>query len=148
MTSIITQISDDLKAAMRAGDSTVRDTLRMLKSSMTLMEVELGRPLDDGDAREVLTKARKSRAESVAQYRDAGRMDLAEREAAEQAVIERYLPSMLSEEALRPIAQDLVKRLGLHTKKDMGAAMAALREEHPDQIDGKVAARVLGQLLS
>lgn len=141
------RIIDDLKTAMRARDEIARDTLRMLKSEVTLREVDKGSELDDGEVQQVLRKALKSREESAAQYAAAGRTDLTAKERAEMEVIRRYLPQELDEAALRSALASLAKELGIESKRDMGRLMKSLMERHPGQVDGKKAASIASELL-
>ncbi|MGB0679211.1 MAG: GatB/YqeY domain-containing protein [Polyangiales bacterium] len=143
-----TQIMNGLKEAMRARDDVAKETLRLLKSAITLQEVDKGAALDDGEVQQLLKKALKTRDESAEQYAAGGRPELAERERAEAEVIRRYLPTQLDEAATRAAVTVVVAELSLSGKKDMGRLMQALRQRHPGQIDGKLAAKVAGETLA
>lgn len=142
------RILEDLKAAMKAKDEVAKQTLRMLRSDLSKREVELGRELNENEELAVLSSAVKSRKDSVADYEKAGRTDLADAERAEIAVIERYLPAQLSEEEARAAIESLAAELGLHEKRQMGELMKAVMERFRGQIDGKVASRIAGSILS
>lgn len=148
MTDLRDRLLEDLKNAMRARDEVTRDTLRMVKSELTLQEVEAGAPLEDAAVQEILLRARKTREESIAQYAEGGREDLAAKERAEVAVIERYLPKQLDEAETRSLLQSLVTELGLSSKRDMGKLMAALNAQHPGAVDKRLAAKLAGDFLS
>ncbi len=137
--SLLDTINADLKKAMLAGDRIARDTLRMLKSELLT--------LDTPDEMGVLTRAVKSRRDSVQSYREGGREDLAEKEEAEIAVVERYLPTQLTEDEAREAIAAIVADLGVSSKKDLGKVMKEVMSRHRGQIDGKLASSIAGELL-
>ncbi len=137
--SLLDTINADLKKAMLAGDRIARDTLRMLKSELLT--------LDTPDEMGVLTRAVKSRRDSVQSYREGGREDLAEKEEAEIAVIERYLPTQLTEDEAREAIVAIVGDLGVSSKQDLGKVMKEVMSRHRGQIDGKLASSIAGELL-
>jgi uncharacterized protein YqeY len=140
-------IDADLKTAMKAREELVRDTLRMVKSELMNREVELGRDLDEGEEIAVLSRAVKTRRDSIAEYESGGRGDAADKERAEIAIIERYLPQPLDEAALREAIVALAAEVGATSKRDMGKVMKALGERYKGRYDGKVASRLIGELL-
>ena len=91
------QITGDLKDAMKAGEQLKRDTLRMLIAAAKNERIALGKDLDDSAFMGVVRKGVKSRRDSATQYREAGRPELTEKEEAEIAILEGYLPQMLDE---------------------------------------------------
>ncbi|MGB5701514.1 MAG: GatB/YqeY domain-containing protein [Polyangiales bacterium] len=137
---LLQQIDADLKKAMLARDTVTRDTLRMIKSELLT--------LDDPDEITVLSRAVKSRRDSIKSYVDGGRQDLADKEQAEIEVIQRYLPKPLSDDEAREAIAAIVTEVGASTKKDLGKVMKALRDRYPGQIDGKLASTIAGELLS
>jgi uncharacterized protein YqeY len=136
---LLEKIEADLKKAMLQRDEVTRDTLRMLKSELVT--------LDDPDEMAVLTRAVKSRRDSVVSYREAGRQDLVDKEEAQIQVIERYLPKQLSEEEAAEVLRGLAEELGVSSKKDLGRLMKEVMARHRGQIDGKLASKLAGQLL-
>ena len=120
-------------------DAVTRETLRMLKSELLT--------LDNPDEIAVLSRAVKSRRDSVQSYIEGGRQDLADKELAEIEVIERYLPKQLSEDEARAAIADIIEELGLSSKKELGRAMKEVRERYPGQIDGKLASTIAAELL-
>ena len=138
--ALLEQIDADLKKAMLARDTVTRDTLRMLKSELL--------KLDDPDDLEVLTRAVKSRRDSIKSYTEGGRQDLAAQEQAEIEVIQRYMPKPLSEDEAREAIAAIVSEIGASTKKDLGKVMKEVRARYPGQIDGKLASTIAGELLS
>lgn len=146
--ALFERLQTDLKAAMRERDDRVRDTLRMAISEAKNRRIELLRELEDGDVEAVLRKAVKMRQESATQYDAAGRADLAERERAEGAILERYLPRTMGEDEARAAVKAVIERLGAGSKKELGAVMKAVLAENPGRIDGKLAQRIAGELLA
>ncbi len=143
------QILEDLKKAMLAKDVATRDTLRMVKADFDRVLLDAGGDeLSDSDAIAVLSKAVKTRQESVLQYREGGREDLAAKEEAEVAVIQRYLPKPLSADEAKAAIADVIKELGAQSKKDMGRVMKEVNARFRGQIDGKQASQVVASLLS
>lgn len=143
----------DLKQAMLSKNEMVRDTLRMVKTDLMNQEVALGRDLSDDETTATLRKAVKSRQDSVQQYEAGNRPEAAEKERAEIAVIEGYLPKLLDAATTRASAEAIVKELGLSLSrdlgpKDMGRAMGELKKRHGALLDGKLASTILKQLLT
>ncbi|MBW2508475.1 MAG: GatB/YqeY domain-containing protein [Deltaproteobacteria bacterium] len=138
--ALLEQIDADLKKAMLARDTVTRDTLRMIKTELLSLE--------DPDELAVLTRAVKSRRDSIQSYLEGGRQDLADKEQAEIDVIQRYLPKPLTEEEARDAIAAIVSEVGASTKKDLGKVMQAVRARYAGQIDGKIASQIAGALLS
>lgn len=148
---LIETINADMKDAMRAGDTLKRDTLRMVIAGFKNKAVEPGRKspqLSDEEALGVVLAAVKSRKDSAQQYDEAGRDELAEKERAEIAVIEGYLPKGLSEEETQAAVERAIAETGAASKADIGKVMKAVMAAHKGQVDGKavqqLAARLLG----
>lgn len=141
-------IQADLTVAMKAGDDVAKQTLRMLKSEILNKEVALGRPLNADEDMGVLTSAVKMRRDAIAEYEKAGRADLAENERAQIAIVERYLPAQLDEAGARKAIGELAAELGVSSKKEMGKLMKAVMEKYRGQIDGKLASKLAGEILS
>ncbi|MFK7985871.1 MAG: GatB/YqeY domain-containing protein [Sandaracinaceae bacterium] len=146
--SLPDRILEDLKTALRAKDEVSKTTLRMLKADLAKKEAELGQALSEAQELAVLASAVKSRRDSVAAYAEAQRDDLVSAEKAEIAVIERYLPKQLDEVEAKAAITALAAELGLSEKKQMGALMKAVMDRYRGQVDGKVASRIAGGLLS
>jgi uncharacterized protein YqeY len=142
------RLETDLKQAMRDRNEVARDTLRMLLAEIKNREIAAGKDLSADEAIAVLQKAVKTRQESVEQFDKAGRADLVARERAEMAVVQTYLPSAMSEEEVRGAVRAVLAETGVTAKKDMGVAMKAVMARHKGRIDGKLAQRILGELLA
>ena len=145
--SLTERLNEDLKAAMRAGDTIARETLRMVLAGVKNARIERGEDLSDDDVLAVVQKAVKSRKDAITQFRDGGRDDLADKEEKEVAVLAAYLPQQLSAEETRAIVQGLVEELGIESKKDMGRLMKELMARHKGQLDGKLAQQAAADLI-
>ena len=136
-------IRDEIQAAqtasMKAGDKETLATVRLMLSSIKNRDIELrtgkGGGDDDAVVVEVLQKMVKQRRESITMFTDGGRQELADKEAAEVVVIERFLPTMLTEAETRLAIEAIKAEVGAVGVKDMGRVMAALKDRHASQLD-------------
>lgn len=138
--ALLEKLDADLKKAMLARDNVTRDTIRMLKSELLMLE--------NPDELAVLSRAVKSRRDSIQSYIEGGRQDLADKEQAEIEVIERYLPKQLEESEAREAIAAIVQELGLSSPRELGQVMKEVKARYPGQIDGKVASSIARELLS
>jgi uncharacterized protein YqeY len=141
------KLQADLKEAMRAGDALRRDTLRMVLADMKNRRIELGKDLDEAEVEAVLRRGVKTRTESAEQYDAGARPELAEKERAEIAVLEGYLPKQMGEDEVRQAVKEAIAETGASSRKDTGAVMKALMAKHKGRVDGKLANRILAELL-
>jgi uncharacterized protein YqeY len=141
------RLEANLKQALRDRAELVRDTLRMVLADLKNKNFELGRDLTFEEEEAVFQRAVKTRQESVLQFEQGGRADLVARERAEITVIQGYLPKPLSEEETRATLKSLLAELGVTSKKDLGVAMKALMSRHKGRVDGRLAQKILGELL-
>jgi len=134
--SLKEQIVGDMTAAMKAKDAARTSTLRMLKAAIVNREIEKGGALDEEELSKLLRSQVKQRRDSVEQYQKAGRQDLVEREIAEIAVIESYLPQAASAEEIEQAVAAAIAETGATSMKEMGAVMKAtmvlLSGKNPD----------------
>ena len=145
--SIAEQIDKDYIQAYKAKDQVKLGTLRLLKTAAKNRQVELMRPLEDDDYMDVILREIKQRQDSIEQYNAAGRSDLSEKEAAEAAVLQGYLPAQLSEEELAEVVEKTVAPLLDGGMKNMGRAISAIMAEYKGRVDGKaVSAAVKARL--
>ena len=136
-------IRDDLKAALiaaiKSGDKPGVATLRMIQSNVKNRDIELrvGTAPEDDDLliTEVMQKMIKQRRESEALYRQGGRPELAEAEAAEIAIIERFLPKQMDEDEAKAAVAAVIAELGASSMKDMGRVMAEVKSRHASSIE-------------
>ena len=133
------RINQDLTAAMKAKDAGRLSALRMVKTALKNREIEKMSPLDDAEATKVLQSLVKQRRDSIEQYTQGGRPELAAKEAAEITVIEAYLPAALDEATLARIVDETLGEIGAQSAKDMGRAMKAVMAKLAGQaVDGKI----------
>ena len=134
--SLKDQIITDMTAAMKAKDAARTSTLRMLKAAIVNREIEKGGGLDDEEMSKLLRSQVKQRRDSVEQYQKAGRQELVEKETAEIAVIESYLPQAASLEEIEQAVAGAIAATGATSMKEMGAvmkaAMVVLAGKNPD----------------
>lgn len=141
MSDTTLRISDDIKTAMRAKDSTALNALRALKSAMTNAAIEkggLGTVLDETEILAVIRKQIKQRQDSIEQFEKADRAELAANEKAEVAILSAYLPAALTEEQIAAIVEQAVAETGATSKADMGKAMKRAQELSEGRADGKL----------
>ena len=134
--SLSKQIVTDLTAAMKAQDAARTSTLRMLKAAMMNRQIEKGSELDDEEMQKLLRSLVKQRRDSIEQYEKAGRQELVDKETAEIAVIETYLPKAASHEEIEQAVTAAIAETGASSMKDMGKVMkvaqAALAGKNAD----------------
>lgn len=146
--SLKEQINNDLKEAMKGKEKLRVQALRGLKSVIRYREIEEGRELNEADIQAVVAKEAKQRRESISEFEKANRTDLAEKEKAELAILETYLPPQLSEETIREKAKAVIDELGVTDMKGMGPVMQRLMADLKGQADGKVVNQIVRQLLN
>jgi len=130
--SVLEQVQDDVRTAMKAGDRERAGALRMIVDSLQ-KEAKLG----DGDEVAVLQRERKKRLEAAEAYAEAGRSEQAGVERAEAELIEAYLPQQLSDEELTELVDAAVSETGANEQKQMGQVMSALMPKVGGRADGK-----------
>lgn len=129
------RIKDDMKAAMKGGDKARLGVIRLILAAIKQIEVDERIELDDDGVVAVLDKMRKQRRESIRQYREADRVDLAEVEEAEIVVIEDFLPQALSDEEIDSMVAQAVAESGAESIKDMGKVMGLLKPQMQGRAD-------------
>ncbi|MCJ7556770.1 MAG: GatB/YqeY domain-containing protein [Gammaproteobacteria bacterium] len=136
-------IIEDMKDAMRAGDKLRLGAIRMALAAIKQKEVDERITLDDEAVLSVLEKMLKQRRESITQFRDAGREDLAKREEAEAEILIGYMPEPLAEEELEAIVKGAISETGAESMRDMGKVMAIVKAQAQGRADmSAVSARV------
>ena len=137
----------DLTTAMRGGDAQRRDVLRMVLAAIQQTEVDSRKTLDEDGLQDVLRKQLKLRQESIADFEKAGRPKEVERELAESAIIEAYLPKMMTRLEIEQLAKGVIEELGVTDAKSMGQAMSRLMPHVKGRADGRVVNDVVRGLL-
>lgn len=136
-----TQILDDLKEAMKSGDSERRDVLRMLDAAIKNTEIEKKKResgLSEEEILEVVMRSVKQRQDSIRQFEEGGRSDLAEKEKKEISFLTKYLPAQLSQEEVEKVVKEVIVELGASTKADLGKVMGEAMKRLKGQTDGNV----------
>jgi uncharacterized protein YqeY len=137
------QITEDMKTAMRAKDTARLGTIRLLLSACKQKEVDERVTLSDADVVAIVDKLIKQRKDSITQFTSAGRMDLADQESAELAVLEAYLPQRLGADEIDAAVRAIVAELGAAGPGDMGKVMGAVKQRLAGNADmGLVSAAV------
>ncbi len=150
--SLILKIREDLKAAMKAGETQKRDVLRAFDAMVKNEEIATGareEGLSDEAIVSLVKRAIKQRSDAHDQYADAGREDLAQQEQLEIEVLNVYMPAQLSEEEVKKVVEGVIEEVGAKGKADMGRVMGAVMQKVGDQADGGVVrTQVEGKLAS
>jgi len=143
------QITEDMKAAMRSGDTRRRDAIRLLQAAIKQREVDERIELDDVAVVAVIEKMLKQRKDSIAQYEAAHRQDLADVEKYEMGVLQHYMPQALSDSEVESAVSEAISAAGAKGQQDMGRVMAILKPKLAGRADmGKVSALVKNRLIA
>ena len=141
------KINADLTQAMKAGEKVRVGTLRLINSAIKSADIE-ARPsgkdkISDDEILAVLSRMLKQRRDSIEQFTAGGRQDLVDKETAEVAIIEVYLPKQMDESEMKTVITGIIKEVGAESPKDMGKVMGALKQRYAGQMDfGKASAAV------
>jgi len=136
--SLRDRFTEDLKHAMKNRDQLRMDVIRLIKAAILNKEIELKKDLDDAEMSRVMTTLVKQRRESIEHYQKGNRLDLANKELQEIAIIESYLPKALSPEELAQTVEAVIRESGATGLKDMGNVMKAIMARLAGQaVDGK-----------
>ena len=148
MTSILRdRITDDMKAAMRARESARLSTIRLLLAALKQKEIDERVVLSDADVLGIVEKLIKQRRESISQFLNAGRQDLADVETAELGLLQAYLPAQLAEDELQTQINIAVEEVAATSSRDMGKVMALLKSRLAGQADmARVSALIKARL--
>lgn len=141
------QLARDLKDAMRAKEIVRMSAIRSIQAAITEREKAGTGPASTDDLVQIVAKQAKQRRDSYAQFTDAGRDDLAEREAEELGYIEQYLPAQATDEDIYAAVQAIVQRTGATTMKDMGRVMGEAMSDLRGRAEGSRVQAVVQELL-
>ena len=142
------QIPNDMKTALKNGEKVKANTLRLLISKLKNKAIEVGSSLDDKQILQVIQRTAKQHKESIRMYKDGNREDLVEQEQAELDIVERYLPSMMSEEEVNIVVESIIQETGATTMADFGKVMPQVMKKGAGKIDGSIAQSILKSKLS
>ncbi len=146
--SLKTQITDDMKAAMRAKDKETLGTIRMLTAAIKQVEVDERRELSDADVLTIVTKMIKQRKDAADQYAQADRTDLQQQELSEIVILEKYLPAQLSTEEVTALVHAIIAETGASGMQDMGKVMGLAKAKVAGQADMGVVGQIVKAALS
>lgn len=142
------QIQNEMKAAMKSGDKARLGAIRLILAAIKQREVDERIELDDEQVLLVLDKMVKQRRDSVTQYENAGRTELADQEKFEITVIQEYLPAPLSESEINKLIADAINATGAMSMKDMGKVMGSIKPELQGRADMGAVSSLIKQKLS
>jgi len=145
--SLAEKISADVKDALKSGDKSRLSILRMIKSSIKNKEIEKSESLTDEETSAILRSFLKRANESIEQFTIAGRTDLVEKEKEESEIIQNYLPRQLNEDQTKEIVSNAINEVGATGPGDMGKIMKAIMAKASGQIDGKLASKLVKEML-
>jgi len=145
---VLDQLQEELKIAMKAGKKAKMMGLRNIIGKIKATQIDKGETLTNEESLKILKTAAKQLKESIDQYQKGGRDDLAEKEAFELTLLEKYLPEQLSEEHIRQTVKNIVKNTGAGSMLDMGRVMGATMQELAGSADGKIVQKIVQEELS
>ena len=146
--TLLTQIQNHVKDAMRAGDRLKLSTLRMLVAAIKQKEIDTRTELPDDDVISIIEKQMQQRLEAAEQYEAAGRNELFEKESQEAEILKTYLPEKMSEDDVIAMIERIISDMGEVSMKEMGNIMAALKNEAGSKIDMKLASQMVREIIS
>ena len=146
--SLKDQIVAEMKSAMKAGEKDRLGTIRLILSAVKQVEVDTRTELNDQDLIEILDKMAKQRRESIGQFEQAGRNDLADKEKSELAIITDYLPQALNEDEVSQLIEQAINKTSAASMKDMGAVMAILKPQMQGRADMSQVSKLIKAKLS
>jgi uncharacterized protein YqeY len=142
------KLNDDLKQAMKDGDTQKRSVLRMLLSSAHNAEISKQAALDNSDVLGIIAKEVKQHNESIEAFKQGNRSDLVDKEESELAILQAYMPQQMSREEIVEAAREVIARVGAQSPADKGKVMKELMPGMKGKADGKVINDVVGELLA
>ncbi len=147
--SLMEQVTRTMSEAMKAHDQVRLGAVRLLKAALMNREVERGRPLTDAEELQVVGMLVKQRKDSIDQFARGGRQDLVDKESAELAILEAYLPPTIDEDALGRAVAEAIAETGAASPKDMGRVMKAVMAKLAGaQVDGRLVSDLVRKKLN
>ncbi|MDF1535893.1 MAG: GatB/YqeY domain-containing protein [bacterium] len=145
---LIDRINEDLKRSMKAKDGTRVSVLRFLLASIKNREIEKKGALEEEAVLAEVASSAKRRRESIEAFREGERPDLVDKESAELAILEEYLPEQISEDEVRRTVLEVVTGIGARSPADLGKVMKELMPKLQGRADGKLVSRIVREILS
>lgn len=141
------RLIEDMKDSMKKGERIKLSAIRMVRAGIKNKEIEIGRELKDEDVVGVISSAIKQRKDSYAQFLNANRMDLAEKEKKEIEVLSIYLPEQMGEDEIKKRIREIISETGATTSKDIGRVMKILMPELKGKADGNLVNKIAREML-
>ena len=145
---MLSRLMNDMKSAMKAGEKAELGALRNLIGKVKAKQIDSGKTLTDDECIKVMATSAKQLKDSIHQYKNGGRDDLAENEAFELSIVERYLPEQMSEDDMRAIVQKTIADVGAESMKDMGKVMGVAMQAVGGEADGSIVQKMVREELS
>ena len=146
--SLIEEIDEEIKDAMKARDSERRDALRLILDALQKSEKELQRPLSDEEELQVMQRERKRRIEAADAFRAGGREEQAAAEERELEILEEFMPEPLSEDEIEEIVDDVIAEVGATSMADLGRVMADVMPQIAGRADGSQVSQIVREKLA
>jgi len=142
------RLAEDYRAALRSGDKLKVSVIRLLTALIKNREVEKRGPLTDAEVMQAISSSCKQRQDSIEQYRQGGRQDLADKETAELHILQSYLPQPFTAEELEELVRAAIQEAQAASPKEMGKVMTLLMPKVTGRADGKVVSALVREMLS
>ena len=146
--TLISEIEDELKDAMKERDAERRDALRLILNALKGSQKELQRPLTEDEELQVLQRERKRRVEAAEAFRAGGREEQAASEEYELEVLEEFMPEPLSEDEIEEIVDDVIAEVGATSMADLGRVMADVMPQIAGRADGSTVSQIVREKLA
>lgn len=146
--SILNQLNEDMKTAMRAKDKESLTTIRMIKSAIQNEEIRKGSELNQEEEIVIVSREKKQRLESLSEFEKADRDDLVEKLKNELEIVDKYLPEQLSEDEVREIVNETINEVGAQSMQDMGKVMSTIMPKVSGRADGGTINKLVREELS
>ena len=145
---MLSTLMNDMNSAMKAGEKSELRALRNLIGKVKAKQIDSGKDLTTDECIKVMASAAKQLKDSIQQYKDGGRDDLAENEAFELSIVEKYLPKEMSEDDVRAIVKKTIANVGAKSMKDMGKVMGTAMQAVGGEADGSIVQKIVREELS
>ena len=146
--SLIKEIEDEIKDAMKARDGERRDALRLILDALKKSEKELQRPLSEEEELQVMQRERKKRIEAAEAFRAGGREEQADAEERELDILEEFMPEPLTEDEIEEIVDDVIAEVGATSMADLGRVMADVMPQIAGRADGSQVSQIVREKLA
>ena len=141
--TLFEQLTEDMKASMKAAEADRTGVLRLLRGALKNEEIKAGHPLDEAEALKVMQREAKQRRDSIEAYRSAGRDDLLAQEELELGIISQYLPAAMSEAELEKVVDAVVTELGASSPAQMGQVIGAVMKQVGAKAEGGTVSKLV-----